>query len=204
MAGTDDYGQGITVAALTDAPDAATLAKNIANALAQRSVMRFASAAARSATLSGATAPVEGMVSWLQDVNGLYFYDGTAWQLMNAIETMPWTNLSSLGSYAGGFSASTPAPRMRKLSMLGTEVWEYEGAIAVSSLAAATTTTAFTFSASHRPANGRGFATINSSHYATRVTVNTNGTLTFSVPTEAGSGVSKVWLDGLRITNPAA
>ncbi|WP_329215306.1 hypothetical protein OG352_06560 [Streptomyces sp. NBC_01485] len=203
MSGTDDYGQGITVAALTDAPNAETLAKNIANGIAQRSVMRFASASARSAALTGATAPVEGMVSWLQDVNGLYFYDGSAWQLMNIVETMAWTNLSSIGSYAGGFSASTPAPRMRKLSMLGTEVWEYEGAIAISSLPAATTTTAFTFNSGYRPASGRGFATYNSSHYATRVTVGTNGVLAFSVPTEAGSGVSKVWLDEMRITNPA-
>ncbi|WP_405964857.1 hypothetical protein OG713_34980 [Streptomyces sp. NBC_00723] len=204
MAGTDDYGQGVTVAALTDAPNAETLARNIANAIVQRSVMRFASASARSAALTGATAPVEGMVSWLQDVNGLYYYDGSAWQLMNVIETMAWTNLSSLGSYAGGFSASTPPPRMRKLSMLGTEVWEYEGAIAISSLAAAATTTMFTFSAGHRPASGRGFMTYNSSHYGSRVTVGSSGTLTASVPTEAGSGVSKIWLDGMRITNPTA
>jgi len=204
MAGTDDYGQGVTVAALTDAPNAETLARNIANAIVQRSVMRFASASARAAALTGATAPVEGMVSWLQDVNGLYFYDGTAWQLMNIIETMPWTNLSGLGSYAGGFSASTPAPRMRKLSMLGTEVWEYEGAIAISSLAAATTTTMFTFNVGHRPASGRGFTTYNSSHYGSLVTVSSSGTLTVSVPAEAGSGVSKVWLDGMRITDPAA
>ncbi|MFI1928363.1 hypothetical protein [Streptomyces sp. NPDC020377] len=204
MAGQDSYSQGVVVASLTDPPNAETLARNIADGIASRSVMRFASASARSATLTGATAPVEGMVSWLQDVNGLYFYDGSAWQLMNIIETMPWTNLSSLGSYAGGYSASTPAPRMRKLSMLGTEVWEYEGAITVGTLNAATTTTAFTFSAGHRPASGRGFSTCNSSHYATRVTVNTNGTLAFSVPTEAGNGVNKVWLDGMRITNPAA
>ena len=77
MATTDDYGQGISIAALTDAPNAAVLAQNLANALAQRGVMRFSSASARAGTI---TSPAEGMTSWLQDVNGLYLYDGTTWQ----------------------------------------------------------------------------------------------------------------------------
>ena len=79
MATTDDYGQGVSIAALTDAPNAETLAKNIANGIAPRSVMRFASASTRTATLTGATAPVEGMVSYLQDTDRLYVYTGSAW-----------------------------------------------------------------------------------------------------------------------------
>lgn len=79
MATTDDYGQGVSVATLTDAPNAETLGKNIANGIAPRSVMRFASASARTATLTGATAPVEGMVSYLQDTDRLYVYNGSAW-----------------------------------------------------------------------------------------------------------------------------
>jgi hypothetical protein len=205
MAGTDSYGQGVTVAALTDAPNAETLARNIADAIAQRSIMRFASASARAAALTGATAPVEGMVTWLQDVNLLYVYDGSSWvSLFPTSVVMDWTALSALGTYAGGFSASTPPPRMRKLSILGTEVWEYEGAINVTTLPAATTTLAFTFNASYRPSTGRGFITYNSSHYGTRVTVASDGKLSFSVPTEAGSSINKVWLDNVRITNPAA
>lgn len=202
MATTDDYGQGVSIAALTDAPNAETLAKNIANAIVQRSVMRFASAAARAAAL---TSPVEGMVTWLQDVNLLYAYDGSSWVSLSPTSVlMDWTALSSIGSYAGGFSASTPAPRMRKLSVHGTEVWEYEGAINVSSLPADTTTLAYTFNSGYRPANGRGFMTYSSSHYAVRTTVAADGKLSFSVPAAAGSGVSKVWLDGMRITTPAA
>lgn len=76
---TDDYGQGISIADLEMAPDAESLAKNIANGLAARSVLRFASASARAAALVGVAAPVEGMATWLQDVNKLYVYDGTAW-----------------------------------------------------------------------------------------------------------------------------
>ncbi|MGV9888398.1 hypothetical protein [Streptomyces sp. NPDC003395] len=76
---TDDYGQGISVADLATAPNAEALAKNLANGLAQRSILRYASASARASALTGATAPVEGMVTWLQDVNRLYVYDGSAW-----------------------------------------------------------------------------------------------------------------------------
>ncbi|MDX5566909.1 hypothetical protein PYK79_31755 [Streptomyces sp. ID05-04B] len=76
MATTDDYGQGVSISALLDQPNAETLAKNIANGIASRSVMRFASATARGATL---TVPVEGMVTYLQDVDRLYVYAGTAW-----------------------------------------------------------------------------------------------------------------------------
>jgi hypothetical protein len=76
---TDDYGQGISVADLATAPNAEALAKNLANGLAQRSVLRYASASARASALTGTTAPVEGMVTWLQDVNKLYIYDGSAW-----------------------------------------------------------------------------------------------------------------------------
>jgi len=79
VATTDDYGQGVSIAALEDAPNAKTLAQNIANGIAPRSVMRFASASARTAALTGATAPVEGMVTYLQDVDRLYVYTGSAW-----------------------------------------------------------------------------------------------------------------------------
>jgi len=76
MPTTDDYGQSVSIASLTDAPDASKLAKDIANGIAQRSVMRFASASARGATL---TAPVDGMATWLQDVDRLDVYNGSAW-----------------------------------------------------------------------------------------------------------------------------
>ena len=202
MAGQDSYGQGVVIASLTDAPDAETLAKNIANALVERSVMRFDSASARAATL---TSPVEGMVTWLRDANLLYHYTGTSW-IPESTVLMTWTSLASasLGSFSSGFSASTPPPRMRKIVQQGTEVWEYEGAINVNTLPSATTVTAYTFTSSYRPSNGRGFVVYNSSHYGARLTIGADGKLNLSVPSEAGSNVAKVWLDGIRITNPAA
>lgn len=79
MPTTDEFGQGVTIASLTDAPDASKLARDLANAIAPRGVMRFASASARGATLVGAAAPVEGMATWLQDVNRLEMYNGSSW-----------------------------------------------------------------------------------------------------------------------------
>ena len=93
---SDDFGQGINIASLTDSPDAGKLAKDITNALAQRGVMRFASASARGATL---TSPVEGMLTWLQDINRLDLYDGSAWVAVSVGQSTwktitpasPWT-----------------------------------------------------------------------------------------------------------------
>ncbi|MFF8829340.1 hypothetical protein [Streptomyces sp. NPDC015131] len=200
MATTDDYGQGVSIAALTDAPNAETLARNIANAVVERSNMRFASASARNAALAS---PVEGMEAWLQDSNTKTIYDGTAWNVQSKL-LLDWTAFASIGSFAAGVTAGTPAPRLRKISEFGTEVWEIEGRLNLTSLPAATTTTVFTFGASYRPANTRGFMTYNSSHHGTRITIPATGVMTVSVPTEAGSAVSSVWLDGIRITNPAA
>ncbi|MFF8100195.1 hypothetical protein ACF07S_10525 [Streptomyces sp. NPDC016640] len=76
MPTTDDYGQGVSIASLSDAPNAESLAKNIANAIVARSVLRFASASARSAAIDS---PAAGMVAYLQDTKQLTFYDGSSW-----------------------------------------------------------------------------------------------------------------------------
>ena len=99
---SDDFGQGVNIASLTDSPDAGKLAKDIANALAQRTVMRFSSASARGATLSGANAPVDGMATWLQDTNSLEVYDGGAW-----VTPQPSLTSTTSGLSAGsGFSVN--------------------------------------------------------------------------------------------------
>ncbi|MET8978574.1 hypothetical protein ABZX85_23440 [Streptomyces sp. NPDC004539] len=75
---TDSYGQTIVIPALADAPNISTVGSSI-DALVGRSVMRFASASARAATLA---APVEGMTAWLADVDQLTVYDGSAWVVL--------------------------------------------------------------------------------------------------------------------------
>lgn len=119
-------------------------------------------------------------------------------------ETMAWTAFSSLGSYGTNFSASTPAPRMRKYVHLNTEVWQYEGAIAASAFATNTTLTMFTFNASYRPAAERGLPNAyaaGTSHYGARFGILSTGALTASVPT-ASTSATKIWLDNAYITNP--
>ncbi|MEU1778093.1 hypothetical protein ABZ545_01245 [Streptomyces abikoensis] len=111
MPTTDAYGQGVQIAALTDAPNAATLAFNLADALTPRSVMRFASASARAATL---TSPVEGMVTWLQDVNALEVYDGTAWRGVFYGATTSWSN------YTPVWTATTTNPALGNGTLQGT------------------------------------------------------------------------------------
>jgi hypothetical protein len=74
---TDSYGQSITLYQNTEAPNLESMIKNLSDGVIPRGVMRFSSASSRTATIA---APVEGMVTWLQDVNRLYVYDGSAWQ----------------------------------------------------------------------------------------------------------------------------
>lgn len=40
-----------------------------------------------------------------------------------------WTTLAALGSFSSGYTAGTPTPMVRKIMLLGTEVWEMKGRI---------------------------------------------------------------------------
>lgn len=95
MATTDAYGQGIPIAALTDAPNANSLIFGPVDELTERSVMRFSSASARNATL---TAPVAGMVAYLTTEKLFTGYDGTAWVVL-AAGTSAWTNVPLASGY---------------------------------------------------------------------------------------------------------
>ncbi|WP_328336719.1 hypothetical protein [Streptomyces violaceus] len=127
----DDYGQGVQIASKTDAPNAEKLASDIVNAIAQRGVLRFASASTRGATLAGDYAPVEGMLSWLQDVNRLDLYDGSAWVAVSVGQSTwktitpasPWTQN---GNNNGTF-------QYRILNISGEESLQFRGALARSS-----------------------------------------------------------------------
>ncbi|MFD5910208.1 hypothetical protein ACFWHL_15975 [Streptomyces massasporeus] len=127
MPTTDDYGQGVQIASKTDAPNAEQLAKDIVNAIAQRSILRFASASTRGATLTGATAPVEGMLTWLQDVNRLDLYDGSAWVAVS-VGRSSWTTItpespwSQNGNNNGTF-------QYRLLNISGEESLQFRGAL---------------------------------------------------------------------------
>lgn len=124
---TDNYGQGIALPALTDPPDIPSQTAALAAGLVPRSIMRFASATARGATLAGAYAPVEGMMSWLQDVNRLEVYDGTAWVAVST-GASAWTTIG----LASGFTQngnSNGNLQYRLLNISGEDSLQLRGAI---------------------------------------------------------------------------
>jgi hypothetical protein len=119
-------------------------------------------------------------------------------------ETMAWTDLSLVGNYVSGFTPGTPAARMHKLMVLGTEVWEFEGRINIASLTNNTNANSFTFNTGFRVGSERGFQCVgsNSGFYGVRVTFEPNGQLMVGVPASAGNLTTGVLLDGIYITNP--
>ncbi|MCX4849861.1 hypothetical protein OOK39_01990 [Streptomyces sp. NBC_00264] len=102
MPTTDAYGQGISITAPTDAPDMPATAQALAGGLVPRSVMRFASASTRNATL---TSPVAGMVAFLQDTKLFTGYDGTSWVVL-AAGTQAWTTIPLVSGYSHNGNAN--------------------------------------------------------------------------------------------------
>jgi hypothetical protein len=125
---TDDYGQGVQIASLTDAPDANKLARDIVNAIAQRSILRFASAFTRGATLAGASGPVEGMLTWLQDVNRLDLWDGSTWVAVS-VGRSSWTTITPESPWTQNGN-SNGAFQYRLLNISGEESLQFRGALA--------------------------------------------------------------------------
>jgi hypothetical protein len=124
---TDIYSQGIAYPALSDAPDAETGFDTQTNGIVQRTTLRFASASARAAALTGASAPVEGMVTWLQDADRLEVYDGAAWQAL-AHGSTSWTTPTLAASYSGDGN-SNGTVQYRLTSRFGTNYVEWRGGL---------------------------------------------------------------------------
>jgi hypothetical protein len=103
----DASGQGILLPRLTDPPNIDTL-YGVLNSVISKTVLSFASASARNATL---TSPAEGQMAWLQDTNTMTEYTGSAWTnvLAGGVWTtyMPtWTATTTNPSQGGGGSIS--------------------------------------------------------------------------------------------------
>ncbi|MFM9589920.1 hypothetical protein ACKI1J_14645 [Streptomyces scabiei] len=92
---TDKYGQAFSSLDYGEGPDLKVMGEGLL-LMAGQTVMRFATASTRNATL---TAPVAGMTAWLNSEQTLTLYDGTAWVAI-ASGTQAWTNVS----LAAGFS----------------------------------------------------------------------------------------------------
>lgn len=127
MPTTDGYGQGISLISLTDAPDLPKGIADLAAGLIPRGILRFASASTRGATLAGDFAPVEGMLTWLNDVNRLDVYDGSAWVAVST-GTSAWTTIG----LASGFTQngnSNGTLQYRLLNISGEESIQFRGAV---------------------------------------------------------------------------
>lgn len=96
MPDSDPYGQGVQIASITDAPNGPRLARDLANGLVPRSVMRFASAAERNATIS---TPAFGMTASIAAEGLLTWYDGAEWVVI-ASGTTAWTQPALANGYA--------------------------------------------------------------------------------------------------------
>jgi hypothetical protein len=84
-------------------------ASEINDNLMNQSVMVFSNATARSAAL---TSPIEGMLTWLEDVNRYENYNGTAWVELGSapgsvlLSTTSFTAASSVSPGSGTFSST--------------------------------------------------------------------------------------------------
>ncbi|MFD0078242.1 hypothetical protein ACFVIY_38075 [Streptomyces sp. NPDC127166] len=196
MPTTDPYGQSISVAALTDAPDAETLVDGIVDAVAPRTTMRFASAAARAATLVGAAAPVPGMITYLaaEDRFEGRMGDGT-WR---TISSGVWVPLS----FASGYAPRTGAPSYR---ILGDSVelrGTFERTATGTPFNKGVALTIATLPTTARPAAYKYFpiATEWAADMYARAEVSTAGTVIITIPPSTATGASWASLDSIRFS----
>ncbi|MFD7705724.1 hypothetical protein [Streptomyces sp. NPDC059786] len=131
MPTTDVYGQGISLWSMTDAPSIPDAVKAVADGVIPRGVLRFASASTRGATLAGAAAPVEGMLSWLQDINRLDVYDGSSWVTLST-GASAWTTISLTSGFTQNGN-SNGTLQYRLLNISGEESLQLRGAVGRSS-----------------------------------------------------------------------
>lgn len=124
MPTTDAYGQSISIAALTDPPNAETLSYNIVNSIVPRSVMRFSTASARNAALASPTA---GMTAFLTTDKLLTVYDGTAWVVV-AAGTSSWTTPTLNASFSGDGN-SNGTVQYRIVNLFGEQYAMWRGGV---------------------------------------------------------------------------
>lgn len=80
MPQVDRYGQQIPRPVLSDVPNIELAMRDMLDEAGKRLVLHFATANARAATLVGNSAPVPGMLTWLDDGKRYEYWDGTAWR----------------------------------------------------------------------------------------------------------------------------
>lgn len=122
----DAWGQSIDTIDYTDIPDLTRQGEILRDGLTPRSVMRFANATTRDATI---TAPVAGMLAYLTDVHTWTGYDGAGWVAL-AAGTQAWTTPTLASGYTANGNANG-TPRYRLVNLFGDLVVMWKGGIGV-------------------------------------------------------------------------
>ncbi|MYR43072.1 hypothetical protein [Streptomyces sp. SID5910] len=107
MPRNDAFSQGIQYPVLGDAPDIEVATQTIVNGIVPQTVMRFANANARAAALSGESAPVPGMVTYLNAEDRYDRRDGDG--IWRPLSPGPWKPFT----FATGYSANSGGPAYR-------------------------------------------------------------------------------------------
>ncbi|MFE6493412.1 hypothetical protein [Streptomyces sp. NPDC057748] len=206
MPKNDSYGQNVPYPVLSDAPNIETAFQAAVNGLVALSVLRFANANERAATLVGSYAPRPGMITYLiaedrweaRQVNG-------SWLLLS---DGPWQPLT----FKSGYAAHAGSPGWRRKAGGGIEL---RGRIRRSNngnlddsgeLISFASIPAAVAPASNRPfvMPTKRITSGGITRHTARVEVTIDGTLTYYV--EAGAGVSTsdavAWfgLDGIQFS----
>ncbi|WP_431781696.1 hypothetical protein [Streptomyces chumphonensis] len=198
MPTTDDYGQGVEIAALTDKPDAEKLAKEIANGIAQRSVLRFADAAERNATL---TSPVPGMVAYLVAEDLFTGYTAAGWMAL-AAGGQAWTTVGLVSGFAHNGN-SNGSFQYRVVNLFGEPTIMFRGAVSVT-YSGTTIPNSGILNASPLPVSARPTtlrtivvpcSDVNSDRITLKLDLKTNGDLEIFGTGSGSSGTSTpVWI----------
>jgi hypothetical protein len=122
----DAWGQSIDTLDYTDKPDLTRQGEILRDGLTPRSVMRFANATTRDATI---TAPVAGMLAYLTDVHTWTGYDGAGWVALSA-GTQDWTTPALATGY-GPNGNGNGTPKYRLLNLSGDLVVMWKGGLTV-------------------------------------------------------------------------
>lgn len=180
---TDSYGQNVTYPTLTDKPNAQSLAEGLVKGMVPKLVMSFASATVRGATV---VKPVEGMITWLKDVDRLEVYDGTAW-VSFAFGTNTWKTISLASGYSHNGNSNGNA-QYRVVNMFGEDTIMFRGGVNVpyagsgGSISNGGTINSVVLPTSARPASRRtvsaACSTVKSDVTSLKFDINTDGTLT--------------------------
>ena len=131
MPTVDKWGQGIGLWQMTDAPSIPDAIAALAAGVIPRGVLRFASASERGATLVGDYTPVDGMLTWLEDVGRLELRVDSVWVVV-AVGNRAWTTVPLASGWTqNGNSQGTF--QYRVVNLFGEDSMMFRGGISRSS-----------------------------------------------------------------------